>query len=157
MIKYKNGINLIRDVKKVKVPHTPVSPEQTEIPTEESMDCYWKVVHYKDSVIVSIYYPPAVHLKPMKIVLSNDELSYWIADAVPYKYEIFEINRSRGEDTLRKVNTLFIGSSRSFNGTDGTVDYKSLKLCPQEEIKDGKKAPRERTKVCSVDKQATSD
>ena len=146
---YTNGINLIRDVKKVKVPRTPTSPTQVEIPTTIDLNCKWKVVHYKNGVIVAIYHTPAIHLKPMKIVLSNDELSYWIPDAVPYKYEVFT------RDSLTH-NVLFIGNSRRFNDTDETINHDTLKLCPaerpQEEIKDGKKTTRKRAKVCSVDK-----
>jgi hypothetical protein len=153
-MEYTNGINLIREVKNHKVLHTPVSTAQTEIPTEVSIDCNWKVIHYKNSVIVGIYYTPAVHLKPMKISLSNDELSYWIQDAVPYEYKVFKV-RLQDESPQRTVNTLYIGKSERFNDADETIDYVSLKLCPQEEIKNGKKAPRKRTKVCSVDKQAT--
>jgi hypothetical protein len=148
-VEYTNGINLIRDVKKVKVPHTPTSPDQTEIPTTVNLDCKWKVVHYKNGVIVAIYHTPAVHLKPMKIVLSNDELSYWIPDAVPYKYKVFT------RDSLTH-NVLFIGNSRRFNDADETIDYDTLKLCTQEEIKDGKKTTRKRTNVCSINKQAAS-
>jgi len=149
-VDYTNGINLIRDVKKVKVPRTPTSPTQVEIPTTIDLNCKWKVVQYKDGVIVAIYHTSTVHLKPMKIALSNDELSYWIPDAVPYKYEALTRN-SLTHDTL------FIGNSRRFNDADKTIDYNTLKLCPaecpQEEIKNGKKTTRKRAKVCSVDKQ----
>jgi hypothetical protein len=143
-----NGINLIRDVRKVQVLHTPASPDQTEIPTKVSLNCLWKVVQYIDSKVVATYHTPFVYLKPMTIVLSKDKQSYWIKDAIVYKYEEYSDVR------MPKSMVLYVGLKSK---VEKEIDIESLKLCYQEKIETGKKTTRKRTVKNNETAEAVSD
>lgn len=143
-----NGINLIRDVRKVQVLHTPASPDQTEIPTKVSLNCLWKVVQYIDSKVVATYHTPFVYLKPMTIVLSKDKQLYWIKDAIVYKYEEYSDSR------MPKSMVLYVGLKSK---VEKEIDIESLKLCYQEKIESGKKTTRKRTVKSNETTEAVSD
>lgn len=143
-----NGINLIRDVRKVQVLHTPASPDQTEIPTKVSLNCLWKVVQYIDSKVVATYHTPFVYLKPMTIVLSKDKQSYWIKDAIVYKYEEYSDVR------MPKSMVLYVGLKSK---VEKEIDIESLKLCYQEKIESEKKTTRKRTVKHNQSTEAVSN
>jgi hypothetical protein len=142
-----NGINLVRDVMKVQVPHIPASSDQTEIPTKVSLNCLWKVVQYIDSKVVATYHAPFVYLKPMTIALSKDKQSYWIKDAIVYKY-------ANNNDSRMHSMVLYIGLKSK---VEKEIDIESLKLCYQEKIESEKKTTRKRTVKHNQSTEAVSN
>ena len=125
----KNGVNLIRTSK----------PKDGLI---------WTVVQYTGGKIVAVYHTPYIHLKPMNIVLSEDEQSYWIDSAVVYSYHEMVIYIENHKEVKSMV--LFIGKSDKV-----TIDTESLKNCFQDDLTTKAKTTRKRTKVQHINKQTT--
>ena len=150
-MEYTNGINLIRDIRKVEVDYIP-SPDssQSEIPNKVGLNCLWKVVQYTDGHITAIYHTPYIYLKPMPVVLSNDEKSYWITDAIVYDYQEVKLQITG----YPKPMTLYIGKKSK---VEKLIDIESIKLCYQEKLDQGKKTTRKRTKVVNPSTSAISD
>jgi len=123
-MKYKNGINLVRELH-------PKNKTQ------------WKVVVYKDGVITRTYYTQYIALHTTKIVLFSDELSYWIDGAIVYKYDIAQKCDSRLE-----IDALYIGLAIHHSDE---VNEELLKRCRYEDFTT--KKTRKRTKVLDSHKQ----
>jgi hypothetical protein len=83
----------------------------------------------------------------MTIVLSKDKQSYWIKDAIVYKYEEYSDVR------MPKSMVLYVGLKSK---VEKEIDIESLKLCYQEKIETGKKSTRKRAKTSDKSEKAPS-